>query len=248
MANSPRYVGFTSPPYNVTLIDDNGNPINLTGVAGTAFTWTLQNITENITFRGSGTWTVTNAAAGQASYALTSADVATAGNCLVYVTVQLPSESSPREFDPDPLQILVGSGTISSAPIPLIQVQGGPVNLVQVNGLPLSGNNPVPVSIVNPNVSGVVAFGGTTAVSVPGNSGVVVIKAGMGRLASAIVTTTGTAQLNIYDNASQASGIILGAVPANAAVGSVYAFNSPAQQGIVANSVANCCAVTICYY
>lgn len=98
------------------------------------------------------------------------------------------------------------------------------------------------------NVIGVVAFGGTTAVGVPGNSGVTVVKNGAGRLASAIVIGTGTAQLNIYDNASQASGTVIGAVPANAAVGSVYAFNSPAAQGIVANSVANCCSVTLCYY
>lgn len=93
-----------------------------------------------------------------------------------------------------------------------------------------------------------VAYGGTTATGVPSNSGVTVVKASAGRLASAIVTTSGTTQLNIYDNASQASGTIIGAVPANAAVGSVYAFNAPAQQGIVANSVASCCSVTICYY
>lgn len=96
---------------------------------------------------------------------------------------------------------------------------------------------------------GVVAIGGTTTVSVPGNSGVVVVRATPGgRLASAIVWGTGASQLNIYDNASQASGTILGAVPANAAVGSVYSFNAPSAVGIVANSVAGCCSVTICYY
>lgn len=98
------------------------------------------------------------------------------------------------------------------------------------------------------NVIGVVAFGGTTTQYVPGNSGVTVVKGSSGRLASVIVIATGTVQLNFYDNASQASGTPIGAVPANAAVGSVYAFNTPAAQGIVANSVANCCSVTICYY
>lgn len=98
------------------------------------------------------------------------------------------------------------------------------------------------------NVIGVVAFGGTTTQFVPANNGVTVIKSSSGRLASVIVIGTGTTQLNFYDNASQASGTPIGAVPANAAVGSVYAFNSPATQGIVANSIANCCAVTICYY
>ena len=98
------------------------------------------------------------------------------------------------------------------------------------------------------NVIGTVAFGGTTTAYVPGNNGVTVVKASSGRLASVIVIATGTAQLNFYDNTSQASGTPIGAIPANAAVGSVYAFNCPAAQGIVANSVASCCSVTICYY
>jgi hypothetical protein len=97
-------------------------------------------------------------------------------------------------------------------------------------------------------VIGVVAFGGTATLGVPSNNGVTVVKAGSGRLASVIVTSTGSAQMNIYDNASQASGTIIGAIPADAAVGSVYQFNSPAANGIVANAVASCCAVTICYY
>lgn len=98
------------------------------------------------------------------------------------------------------------------------------------------------------NLIGVVAFGGTTTEYVPANNGVTVVKGSAGRLASVIVINTGPAQLNFYDNASQASGTPIGAVPANAAVGSVYSFNAPALNGIVANSVANCCSVTVCYY
>lgn len=98
------------------------------------------------------------------------------------------------------------------------------------------------------NLIGIVAFGGTVTTYVPGNSGVVVIKGSSGRLASVIVINSGSTQLNFYDNATQASGTPIGAVPAYAAVGSVYPFNSPAALGIVANSVAGCCSVTICYY
>jgi hypothetical protein len=98
------------------------------------------------------------------------------------------------------------------------------------------------------NVIGIIAFGGTTAIGVPANNGVTVVKTGVGRLATVIVTTTGTVQLNLYDNASIAAGTIIGAVPANAAVGSVYSFNSPAVNGIVANAIANVCSTTICYY
>jgi len=98
------------------------------------------------------------------------------------------------------------------------------------------------------NLIGVVAFGGTTTTYVPANSGVTAVKSSAGRLASVIVINTGSAQLNFYDNATQASGTPIGAVPANAAVGSVYSFNAPAANGIVANSVASCCSVTVCYY
>lgn len=98
------------------------------------------------------------------------------------------------------------------------------------------------------NLIGTVAWGGTATLGVPSNNGLTVVKNSAGRLASVIVTTSGSAQLNIYDNASQASGTILGAVPANAAVGSVYQFYAPAANGIVANAVANCCATTICFY
>lgn len=115
----------------------------------------------------------------------------------------------------------------------LTALQGGPIT-VDTNGRPYA-----PVMVV---------FGGTFAQSIPGNSGVIVVRASAGRLASAIVTGTGTAQLNIYDNSSQASGTIIGAVPADAAVGSVYSFYSPAANGIVANSVTGCCSVTICFY
>lgn len=93
-----------------------------------------------------------------------------------------------------------------------------------------------------------VAFGGTSTMYVPGNSLLVPVKVGPGRLASVIVIVSGSQQLTIYDNASQASGTPIGAIPAYAAVGSVYQFNSPAANGILADSVANCCSVTICYY
>lgn len=109
----------------------------------------------------------------------------------------------------------------------------------------LSLTGPIPAGN---NLIGIVAWGGTATLGVPSNNGLTIVKNTAGRLASVIVTTSGSAQLNIYDNASQASGTILGAVPANAAVGSVYQFYAPAANGIVANAVANCCATTICFY
>lgn len=92
--------------------------------------------------------------------------------------------------------------------------------------------------------------GPTTTFTQPANTvGAVVGKNSAGRLWSAVVTTTGTAGLDIYDNASTGSGTKLLSIPANATVGTVYNFTNgtPAANGITSNGVANCPAVTISY-
>lgn len=80
-------------------------------------------------------------------------------------------------------------------------------------------------------------------------AGVVVGKNAAGYLWSAVVTATGTAQLDIYDNAAAASGTKLLSIPANAAVGTIYNFpgGARANNGIVSNGVANCPGVTFYY-
>lgn len=90
----------------------------------------------------------------------------------------------------------------------------------------------------------------TNSFTQPANTaGDVVGKNAPGRLWSATVTTTGTAGLDIYDNASAGSGTKLLSIPANATVGTVYNFTNgaPAANGITSHGVANCPAVTIYY-
>src|SRR5215471_15893520 len=77
MSNSPRYVGFIDPPYAITITDDSGTPLNLTGCTSNSFTLTMVNVYDNTGKSGVGAWTVTNAAAGQASYQYASADMDT---------------------------------------------------------------------------------------------------------------------------------------------------------------------------
>lgn len=85
---------------------------------------------------------------------------------------------------------------------------------------------------------------GTQAANTAANT---VIKGSRGILCTAVVTTTGTAALSIYDNASTNSGTILLTIPASAAVGSVYSVNMPAANGITSGGVTNCPGVTISY-
>lgn len=116
MSNSPRYIGFLDPPYNVTLTDDSGAAINLTGCTSSSFTLTMLNQSTALSQQGVGVWTITNAVAGQASYQWTTNDLATAGPWMVYTTVHLPSESSPREFDPELILVLPGTVGAGAAP------------------------------------------------------------------------------------------------------------------------------------
>jgi hypothetical protein len=104
-------------------------------------------------------------------------------------------------------------------------------------------------AIVDGN-NNIVSGGPTATFAQPANTaGVVVGKNSPGTLWSATVTTTGTAGLDIYDNATTNSGTKLLSIPANAVVGTIYNFTngSPAANGIVSNGVANCPAVTISY-
>src|SRR6184192_513110 len=116
MGNSPRYVGFIDPPYIVTLTDDSGAAVNPTGCTSNSFTLTMLNQNTGLSQQGVGVWTVTDAVNGKASYQWTSADMATAGPWWIYTTAKLPSEPSPREFDPELILILPGTVGAGAAP------------------------------------------------------------------------------------------------------------------------------------
>jgi hypothetical protein len=73
----------------------------------------------------------------------------------------------------------------------------------------------------------------------------VTIKATAGRLVSVLVTTIGSGTSIIYDNASAASGTIIGVVPGGTAVGTVLVFAAPAALGITIGTATTPCAFTV---
>lgn len=73
------------------------------------------------------------------------------------------------------------------------------------------------------------------------------IKASRGVCCTVLVTATGTAAVNLYDNAAAASGTIVCAIPANAAVGSIYQVNMPCALGIYVGGGANTPALTVSF-
>lgn len=81
-----------------------------------------------------------------------------------------------------------------------------------------------------------------------GTSANTIIKGSPGRLARILVTATGTAEMDIFDNASTPSGTKIGIVPANAAVGTIIDCQAPAANGITVGGNASNPGVTIFFY
>jgi hypothetical protein len=66
----------------VTFVDDGNAAINLTGAT---LTLIIHNTQTNTDATGAGSWTITNAAGGLATYAWAAADSATSGTYLLYI-------------------------------------------------------------------------------------------------------------------------------------------------------------------
>jgi hypothetical protein len=85
------------------------------------------------------------------------------------------------------------------------------------------------VGFVNaPHVSG----GTDKRCIAPGTTSDTVLKSGPGRLCRVIVTATGAAGVVIFDHDVANAGDLLGVVPPNAPIGSVYDFQTPAIHGM----------------
>lgn len=94
-------------------------------------------------------------------------------------------------------------------------------------------------------IIGADVLGNATSAIAAGATSPTVIKATAAILARVLVTALGTAAMSFYDNASAASGTVIGVVPANSQVGSVFTFLMPCVNGIVASGNAANPGVTV---
>jgi hypothetical protein len=86
------------------------------------------------------------------------------------------------------------------------------------------------------------------AVIAAGHAADTVIASQPGALARVLVTATGTNSMLIYDNASTASGNVIGVIPANPTVtGIPFVFKMPTDHGVTVKGDSNNPAVTISY-
>lgn len=74
-----------------------------------------------------------------------------------------------------------------------------------------------------------------------------VVKAGAGYLKTIVVTTTATAAMTFYDNATAASGTILYATTASVAAGTIIVLDMPFTNGLTASQASGSAAVTLAY-
>lgn len=116
-------------------------------------------------------------------------------------------------------------------------------------GAVLAGNSGVPAAVQVDLNGNVVVPGGSAAVAiVAAKTGVTVVKASAGRLCRVLVqSTVATNAILVYDNASAASGTVIGAIPVGAAVGA-YDFEMPAVNGITVGGNSTNPAMTVSFY
>lgn len=97
---SPIYQGDTGAPFNPVFTHLDGSPVSLSGAT---ITMKMENHAGTI-ITCVGTWTITDAINGKASYAYTSTDVATVGVWLLYITITIAGK--PVHADTKTLEIL----------------------------------------------------------------------------------------------------------------------------------------------
>lgn len=138
---SPRYQGFTNPPYTFVFQDDSGVPVNLNGVDPTRnFSLQLQNINNSTNvIIGNGTWTIIDATNGKAKYQWSAGDLSTIGTFRLYASVQLPGATSATPFDP--IYIAVAAWPTGGSIVVSLQ----DINISEVGGVAVGSGNPVPV-------------------------------------------------------------------------------------------------------
>lgn len=89
--------------------------------------------------------------------------------------------------------------------------------------------------------------GNTTSAIAAGTAGDTTVINAAAILCRVLVTTSGTNQMTIFDNASGHTGTIVGVIPANSPAGSIFEFHMPCANGITVQGNGSNPAVTVGY-
>lgn len=100
MAISPWRQGQLLPIWQATVTDDSGAAVPLTGISSNAFSLTIFDTVSQTARSGAGSFSVTNATAGQLTYTWAAADVAQLGTFTL--TIGWTVSGQPEYSDPTP--------------------------------------------------------------------------------------------------------------------------------------------------
>lgn len=129
-----------------------------------------------------------------------------------------------------------GTVTVTAYTVP-ISFAARTINLAALAGVLLPTFGVVPVAAAKSNAA-LAAGTGTTPV---------VIKASAGYLKSFVVTTTASAALSFYDNATTNSGTVLYTTASNIAAGTIIVLDMPFANGLTVSQASGSMAATIAY-
>lgn len=147
-------------------------------------------------------------------------------------TVALQTGSVSTDNGNQPYAPLVVGGSSSMTPLLTKVVDSAGTNQVGVNA----------------DHTLLVTDGGITVATVTAQTaGAAALKTSSGRICKIIVTSTATAAIFLYDNTNAASGTVIGAVPASAAIGTMYSPNIPFTNGIFPAGAVNTPSLTVSY-
>lgn len=134
----------------------------------------------------------------------------------------------------------VHSAACAATATPLPTLQKADFQMTQAQLIPcysaanavLAGNSGVR-AVVRVDLNGNLVDAIPAIVTIPAETAAAtVVKASPGRLCRILITAAGAAPVVVYDNASSASGTIIGITPADPAVGTTFRFDMPAANGI----------------
>jgi hypothetical protein len=219
---------------NAATSTGNGSTLGVTGMSTGLFLVNMTGFTGTVTFQGSADGTnFTSLLAVQ----LGTSTLATSTTGSTTTGVQLWETSIAGMTQ---LQAAItrsaGSVTVTAYAVPL-SFAARTLNLAALAGVLLPAFGVLPVAAATKNAA-LAAGTGTTPV---------VIKASAGYLKSFVVTTTASAALSFYDNASAASGTVLYTTASNIAAGTVVVLDMPFANGLTVSQATGSMAATIAY-
>lgn len=219
---------------NAANATGNGSTLPVAGMGTALFLVNMSGFTGTVTFQGSVDGTNFTSLL---SVQLGTSNLATSTTGSTTTAIQLWETSiSGLQVLQSAITRSAGTVTVTAYCVPL-SFAARTLNLAALAGVLLPAFGVMPVATATKNAA-LAAGTGTTPV---------VIKASAGYLKSFVVTTTATAALSFYDNATTNSGTVLYTTASNIAAGTIIVLDMPFANGLTVSQASGSMGATIAY-